>query len=280
MDENANERVATAWEYRVRANSAGTPRSMISEGYLAIDNFLSAIIIEVHGQLTTRTHPAKIDQVEEVLPNLFEDRTVSFADIRQYHQLWNEVRYSRQPVDVESAIEFRRIVGQVSHAAIEFFAHREHTEPQQLEDQFYSMILGQRWTEVDEAVEAVHEKWQTELEILGETGHGSKLGNKILNPSNFSALDVLTADGETREIINEDPALAREIADLYNTFLGLIVQLTEKRLEEGVAPEEITRFDVSIRLQYIAQDLETIMGEFGDRIRDAIVGDGLNSSEE
>lgn len=99
MDETVSERVATAWEYKVRANSAGTPRSMISEGYLAIDNFLSAIIIEVHGQLTTRAHPAKIDQVEEDLPNLFEDRTVSFAEIREYHELWNEVRYSRRSVD-------------------------------------------------------------------------------------------------------------------------------------------------------------------------------------
>jgi len=88
----------------------------------------------------------------------------------------------------------------VFSVTIEEAAKQDGVSVEQLEENVYTSLLGDRFQAYQEAVSWLHDKSQNDAEIAGESGYESKLGNKLANPSNYCELSLVSDDAITRDI--------------------------------------------------------------------------------
>jgi len=108
----------------------------------------------------------------------------------------------------------------------------------------------------------VHEAKQSEAELLGEMGIGTKLGNKIANPSNFSWVYVLTNDVITQEILNKNEEIARTLGNIYKSFLDIVESIREERISGKACPYKSTDFRLIIALEHRGKTIFEMVEEF------------------
>lgn len=257
MKPEVKDRLVTGLAQYLSAQSAGSSRFAVSDGYLALDNYFSAFLLE-GGVDPTRNHRKKLDLVLVHLRGLLKAALNIESDLSEFYDFWQKVRYSSAIPTPDQACKFLRLSFRVMSAITGELARRDGRPVSELEDDLYTEVLGGRWQSFDEECSYIHEMWQQEAEIKGEDGYGSKLGNKMLNPSNFCEIRALADDPVTREILASDSSVGSRIAQFYQSFLSLIVQMQSARHQQGVDANEIPNFMLSLRLRYHGQSMKEI----------------------
>jgi len=252
--------------YFLSAQSAGSCRSAVADSYLAIDNYFSAILLN-EGIKPTHSHKEKLNLIHKHFKNIFDKAGVNQNDLDNFHDWWLKVRYSSALPSPNETIKFLRISFRIMSIIIEEIANRCGLTAESLEDEVYADVLGKRWLRFEEECALIHEKWQSEAEYLGEMGHGSRLGNKMLNPSNFCNIQVFTDDPITKEIIANDPNFSSNIGKFYDSFLKLVVYVQNMRIQRKIEANQIPNFTLSLRVSYIGQSMK----EIGEEWRNFIV---------
>ncbi|MCK5059128.1 MAG: hypothetical protein KAT34_20940 [Candidatus Aminicenantes bacterium] len=269
MKPEVKERLITGLIQYLNAQSSGNCRFAVADGYLAIDNYFSAILLE-EGIEPTRNHKKKLKLMLSHFGDLLEKAEVTQDDLEKFYECWQKARYSSINQAPNKTLDFLHKCRRIINTVMGELANRHCISGKELEEELYSEILGSRWSSFDEAVGYIHEAWQNEAEIRGEMGIGSKLGNKMLNPSNFCEILLLADDEITKEIIAEDSKFGSKIADFYQSFLKLIVYVQNARFIRDVQPAEIPNFMLSLRLRYHGQSMEEIEDDWRQMIIKAL----------
>lgn len=191
MLSEVRDRLVTALSYLLQSQVGGTARSVVSDGYLAVDNCFSALLLHAK-RPQTRDHRQKLRNAIALL-----GAETDAIDLGDFFELWQKVRYSHETPTPHSAFRFRRVARAVFRASVQFIARSESHSTEELEDEIYAEALGGRWLSFEEPVSEIHDLWQDKLERAGEQGQGSRLMNKLLNPSNYCEVNAFTEDDVT-----------------------------------------------------------------------------------
>jgi len=257
MKSEVKERLITGMIQYLNAQSSGLSRFAVADSYLAIDNYFSAILFD-EGINPTRNHKQKLERMLSHFKDLLQKAGATRDDLEEFYNYWQKARYSPMILTPGKTLYFLRLCYRILSTILEEIANRNGKSYNELEEELYTEILGNHWSSFDEEIDHIHEVWQQEAEIQGEMGIGSKLGNKILNPSNFCEICVLTDDKITKEIIAKDSEFGSKVADFYQSFLKLVVCIQNTRFKQDVEPDEITNFMLSLRLRYHGQSMKEI----------------------
>ena len=269
MKPEVKDRLITGLAQYLSAQSAGSSRSAVTDGYLAIDNYFSAILLD-GGISPSWNHKKKLDLIFLHFWNLIGKAEITQSDLEKYYKCWQKVRYSSVIPTPKETLNFIRLSYRVISVIIKEIACRYDKSVEDLEEELYVEILGSRWSSFEEECNYIHEMWQHEAEIQGEMGIGSKLGNKALNLSNFCEINALADDNITKEIISKDSEFGSKVANFYQSFLKLVVYVQNARLEKGIDPYEITNFMLSLRLRYHGHSIKEIADDWGKMIVKAL----------
>jgi hypothetical protein len=269
MKSDVKNHLIAGLSYFLSAQPAGSCRFAVAESYLAIDNYFSAILL-YEGIKPPHNHKEKLNLIHNRFKNIFDKAGVNQKDIDNFHDWWLKVRYSSAIPGPNETIKFLRISDRIMSIIIEEIANRCGLTAESLENEVYADVLGKRWLRFDEECDLIHEKWQSEAEYLGEMGYGSKLGNKMLNPSNFCNIQVFTDDPITKEIIANDPNFSSNIGKFYDSFLKLVVYVQNMRIQRKIEADQIPNFTLSLRVSYIGQSMKEIGEEWGNFIVQAL----------
>ncbi|MEJ5284731.1 MAG: hypothetical protein WHS77_06720 [Brevinematales bacterium] len=268
MKPEVKDRLITGLAQYLSAQSAGSSRFAVADGYLAIDNYFSAILL-IKGIDPTRNHRQKLDLMLEHFGNLMGKAEISKNDLEKFYECWQKVRYSSVIPTPNETLNFLRLSYRVISAITQEIAYLYAKSADELEEELYAEVLGSRWSSFEEECRYIHEKWQQEAEIQGEMGYGSKLGNKMLNPSNFCEIRVLADDPVTKDILANDSEFGSDVAKFYQSFLNLVVQVQNTRHKRGIEPNEVPNFMLSLRMRYHGQSLKEIAEDWGKMLVNA-----------
>ena len=269
MKSEVKDRLITGLSQYIFAQSDGSVRFAVADGYLAIDNYFSALLID-SGIDPTKNHKKKLDLVFDNFNNILIEVKIPKSDLLDYYDCWQNVRYSSKIPTPNETLKFLRLSHKIITAISGELAKRYNKSSDQLEDELYAEVMGEHWTSFDEEISIIHERWQHEAESQGERGYGSKLGNKMLNPSNYCNIFAFADDEITREIIAKDQEFGSKIANYYETFLDLIVYVLYARAKRGVKENEITNFMLSLRLRYHGQSMKEIAEDWFKMVSDTL----------
>lgn len=269
MKREVLDRLVTGLSQYLGAQSAGSSRFAIADGYLAMDNYFSGLLLEL-GVKPSFNHQKKLEQVFENAPGVFQQIGLEASDFDPFYAVWQDVRYSPRNPPPQEAIQYLRLSRDVMRAIRKEVAGRHGLQDEQLEEMLYGEVMGGRWSSFDEECGEIHERWQMEAERAGEMGYGSKLGNKMMNPSNFSDVRAFADDEVTRDLIANDAEFGSHVAKFYDEFLRLIVDVQFRRAEAGITPEEVSNFMLSLRLRYHGQNAEEVAKDWGARMATAL----------
>lgn len=211
----------------------------------------------------TRNHKKKLDLFIANCGAILKSCNLHEKKLEDYYKIWLKIRYShKKEILPKETVDFinnsRRLIKSIQNQ----IALRNKIEESGLENEIYEKILGGRWLTFGKECGIIHEKWQQELEVAGEMGRGSRLGNKLANPSNFSDVFASADDEVTRKILAEDEAIGVRIAKLYDFFLYLIDSMIIKRKEQGAKDNELTNFFLSINFRYHGITVDEIVNQF------------------
>ncbi|MGH9369256.1 MAG: hypothetical protein ACRD3M_16465, partial [Thermoanaerobaculia bacterium] len=208
----------------------------------------------------SHNHWQKLDQVLKILNADLPRFRLTKAGLEEYYRAWQRARYSHTEFSPREASAFRLMGYRLRDLVLEHLASQTQSSIDAMEEDLHSDLLGDRWLSCDQHVSYVHDKWQSELEAAGERGQGSKLGNKLANPSNFCHVSVLTDDPVTKRILADDAEVGYAIGQLYDSFLRLMQMVQDKRGNKGVGIAEIMNYTFSLRLRHSGCSLAE-MGE-------------------
>jgi hypothetical protein len=177
-----------------------------------------------------KNHKRNLNKFLINFPNLLVGTGFSKSDLEDFYYKWINIRYS-----YSTNIKTRDALGLVYSTEglllkiLESICNKNNIDPNKLEKKIYKEIIGGKWLAYHKETALVHEIIQHELEVAGEMGYGSKLGNKLANPSNFSTVYFTANDKITKEIIANDEEIAELIGKMYKSFIKLIDSFNEKR---------------------------------------------------
>ena len=270
MKAEVKDRLITGLHQFLNAQSAGSSRFVVADGYLAIDNYFTALLLEEDID-PTYNHKKKLDLIKENFNNLLEKNNISKEDLLNFYNYWQEVRYSSATITPNETLQFIRLCNRFISSVIKYMASKYNKTYEKLEEELYSEALGSRWLSFEKECSYIHDKWQEEAEIQGEMGYGSKIGNKILNPSNFCEIRAMADDKITKNILAENEEIGSAIAKFYSSFLNLVVQIENIRTKKkDVDNDEVPNFMLSLKLRYLGQTMEEIAIDYGKRISEGV----------
>lgn len=269
MKSEVKDRLVTGLSQYLGAQSAGASRFAIADGYLAMDNYFSGLLLEI-GVEPSFNHKRKLQQVFDHFGPLFVGIGVEKQPVERFYNVWQRVRYSPENPAPGVAIQHLRLAREIMTAIRAEIAHRYGLTEEQIEEQLYAEVMGSRWSSFDAECSEIHEQWQMEAERAGEMGYGTKLVNKMLNPSNFSDVRVFADDEVTRKLIAEDPEFGSRVAGFYNDFLKLIMYLQDRRQDAGVEPGEVPNIMLALRLRYHGQNVQEVAEDWGRMVAAAL----------
>jgi hypothetical protein len=232
LNSEVKDRLVTGIGQYLNARSAGSAKFLVSEAYLAIDNYFTALLID-NGQKGVRNHQKKKKLIVENWNYLLQQVNVSENELNVFYDWWQKVRYSSEIPTPKQSISFFRLTDRIINTIIGFFADKCGKSFEELEEDLYAEVLGKRWLIYDDMISIIHENWQQEAELMGERGFGSKMGNKMLNPANFCDLATFTDDDVTRNIISKNDEIGHKIAKFYESFLKVVVSIQNLRTDHA-----------------------------------------------
>lgn len=261
MDLNVMDQLVLSEIYARAAWASGTVRGAIADGYSAVDIAFSALLLS-RDISPSHNHKGKLDQVVSASPGIFQNASTTQGDVEDFYKKWLAVRYDNaSTVTSKEAVDYLRLSSNLISAIVAAIACRYGEDPIDVESRIYENIFATSFSKIDETVSEIHDGIQLRLEMLGEA-EGSKLGNKMVNTSNFCQILALAGDPMTKKIVGESDELALRIGTFYSEFVTLIDWLQMSRLSEGLQAEEMMNFTFSLRLGYYGRSFQEIRDQW------------------
>lgn len=277
MKDKVKDRLITGLAQYLNAQSAGSSRFAVANGYLAIDNYFTALLLKEDIN-PTYNHKNKLNLISEHFNHLLLKSNISKEELLRFYDYWQDVRYSSRIPSPDETLNFIRLCNRFISVTITYISDKNNISPEKFEEELYSDVLGSRWLSFEDECSYIHEKWQQEAEFQGEMGYGSKLFNKMINPSNFCEILAISDDKITKNILAENEEVGSAIANFYNSFLNLVVQIQNCRANKNIDDNEITNFMFSLKLRYLGQSMDEIASDYGSLISQAL--NSLNKNED
>lgn len=244
-------KLAIARQHTHNASFAGSARHAIAEGFSAIDSVFSALLIYA-GVEPPRNHRHKLDRVRELYPDIFNaviEKTahggsyapgVSWDALLDFYQSWLSARYDEFSATAAIAGRRTREAQQAINCALRFFASEHHVDYYPLSVAIDAVAFGHGNSAVSDAIGEAHERRFAAAEAYGEA-HGSKLGTKFAETSNYCELSVVADDPLTQAIIEQDDDIANACVDLYEQFNRIVEDIQQKRLLRTAGTDDIQK---------------------------------------
>lgn len=269
MNPKAWECLLNATEQLQSCDSNGTTRGVVTDAYSCIDSCWSALS-HLSGVVPSRNHKQKLDATFPTVGSVLASKGISYAEIESLYKLWLDVRYSQANVTPNEAFKRRINAHAVFSVTIEEAAKHDGISAEQIEENVYTSLLGDRFQAYQETVSWLHEKYQNDAEIAGESGYGSKLGNKLANPSNYCELSLVSDDAITRDILAKEDIVNGEVLALYDAFLKVVMKLDEARHNRGVSPNDVPNFSLGLRVRYTGASVHELGERWGKTLSAAL----------
>lgn len=221
MQPEVRERLITGLAQYLSAEAAGSSRFAVADGYLAVDNYFTALLLDA-GIDPTRNHKRKLELAFQHFSQVFVDAQATRDEVELFYEAWQETRYSATLPTPGQTIHYIRLAYRLLSEITNYLAARDGETKEALEEDLYTEVVGSRWATFEEQVSHVHDAVQQEIEDMGDRGIGPKLTNKILNTSNFCDVRVLSDDATTKQIVSTDPFFGKEVGEIYAKFLRLV----------------------------------------------------------
>jgi hypothetical protein len=154
----------------------------------------------------------------------------------------------------------------VFKCSIASIAATHNTDSRALEEDLYAEHLGSPFQAFGEVIAGIHERFQQDAEAAAEMGYGSRLGNKLMNPFNYCALGLRSADPVTRDILAETTVINDEVAQIYFAFLRMIDKIDAERESRGVEAEQVSNYTLGLSVRFMGAG----MSELGKRWAEGI----------
>lgn len=253
------ERLEVSKAFMAVSQAAGSGRHTVAEGFLAVDNALSALIIDC-GATLDFNHEKKIHRAFQLAPTIFEPLRVSEADLEEFRTRWNGVRYSMAEVSPRESVRYLRLANRAITAVVTHLAQRYGRTLEDLDEELEERVFGYRYSLTEARLAELDNQLQWQLEVEGEQS-GGKLANKIFNTNRLIAIKVLSEAQDVRHAFASNDAVAVKVVDLYSTFITLVDHLQMLRGSEGDY-DRTTDFSLSIRLSYTGMTMRQITEDF------------------
>lgn len=266
MNPQVKERLVTGITQYLSAQAAGSAQFAITDAYQAVDNIISAALLDRNIE-PTKNHQEKLKRFLTHCTSVLNVANVKEQELRNLLVNWHDARYLGTKMSPNEVLYYLRLVGRLIHAIQDDIATRNNLNIDEFINELYTEVQGGLWQSYDEMTSNIHEMWQQKAELYGESGLGSKLGNKMVNPSNFCDIHVFADDSITKEILAKDQDIGNAIAKFYDDFLKLILLVQLKRSNANIKINEITNFMLSFRLRYHGQSLDEIAKDWKEIIK-------------
>jgi len=293
IDEEVLAAAVIAKQHVHHAGFAGTARQIVAEGYSAVDAILSGLLLSRKIE-PPRNHKSKLDRARTLFPNAFSSRVehrgnsavysagVEWDRIESFYREWLAARYSDFGMGHNDAVQRFHDAGAAVARGIETLALEAGETAEHFDRLVLEKAFGFEFSAADLAVGQIHEKRFAEAERRDEM-HGSKLGTKLSETSNFCQLAIVSDDPMTKQILKEDPTIADECADLYEKAIRLVELIDKKRSAELAASpesdgsesfvhEHAPDFFLSIKFRFHGSKTSESAGRFGRLFAEALKG--------
>ena len=265
MNSKTWENLLNATEQLQSCDSNGTTRGVVTDAYSCIDSCWSALSHLV-GVTPSRNHKQKLDAMFPSISNALAANNISYGEIESLYKLWLDVRYSQANVTPNEAFRRRMNAHSVFTSTLTEVAKHDGLSADDLEKKLYTSLIGDRFQAYQEAVSWLHEKYQQDAEIAGESGYGTKLGNKLANPSNYCELSIVSDDAITRDILAKEEIINDEVLTLYDAFLKVVIKLDEARHNRGVSADDVPNFSLGLRVRYTGASIQELGERWGKTV--------------
>jgi len=224
---------------------------IIEENNKVLLNILAKNAVEMLESLTSALLAYQGLEVPEDLIDklkLLHDRSSKLFDRETLVKLEKFVTaVEKKSQDAENLLESLKETFKILRKTVEYLVS-EGVVDNRLNKRLNKLIHGSK--KYEEFLEYIHIERQSQEELLGEMGIGSKLGNKILNPSLYSKIYVLANDSETVEIMNNNEKISDRIGRIYNEFLDMVEDIRYNRQNAGVTLNDVTNFSAILVLEH------------------------------
>ena len=149
MKPEVKERLIVGLIQYLNARASGSTRFAIADGYLAIDNYFSATLLD-SGINPPKNHKHKLKLMFKDHIALLQRAEVSQEDLEEFYNNWQRVRYSNFIPSPKEALNFLRLSYRIIHTIIEEFAHKDGKSYEELEEELYMEIMGSKSPKVRE----------------------------------------------------------------------------------------------------------------------------------
>jgi hypothetical protein len=249
------ENLLNATEQLQSADSNGTTRGIIIDAYFCIDSCWSALIYS-RKKSHPRNHKQKLDLAFPFIADNLYSKNITYNKVVSFYKLWLETRYSQKNISPNDAYKQKLMAHSIYSLTISSIAEIAKIKIPELKKELSINLLGGHYETYREIIGFLHENYQHTLEMAGELGNGSKLGNKIINPSNYCMLSLVSNDKITREILSQEDSIHKEIAVFYDTFIKLVLKIEKLRFEKGVPINDISDHSLGLKVRYSGGTLE------------------------
>ncbi|MEX2719729.1 MAG: hypothetical protein Q6370_025910 [Candidatus Sigynarchaeota archaeon] len=260
------ERLIVGWEQYLEAEKGGNRRTIISNGYQALDNHFHAILLN-KGIDPTFNHEEKLNLFIEHFSHILKAVSIDVAVLRKYIKIWKAMRYGKSCrilPNTDDALEYLRMTSFVCQAIRDEIAKDAGVDKDAIYDEIMTRIMGENWLGLYELDDHVLSKWEDE--------RYNRLSLKLVNPAAFSRLSVTSEDPSIIDALQHDGSIRSALITMYNQFLVIIEKIRENLVGTGPSsPNDIdfarianksTAFLLSIAFCYHGKTGQRIAEEF------------------
>jgi hypothetical protein len=266
MQKPALEHLTASFSQYLVCRSAGVARLVIDDGYQAIDNAFSAVLIQ-KGIDPSFNHRYKLDRFcKEFAPQL-QAASIDPDQLKAFLKAWKEVRYAHDEVAADDALKYLRLASDCLQAIWAFFAGIDGVTSDEIEECLYVAVLGGKETSFANDMEYLHRVWSDAIDRSANSGPPDRLtaslGEQLMNPANYCEIHSLADDRFTRQLILDDEEFGILVGAAYAQFLELVQYVRVARYEAGMEASDAPAFNLSLRFRYHGEAGKDVADQVG-----------------
>jgi hypothetical protein len=215
----------------------------VDEYYLAIDNFLSAVIVGKEGALTTKSHKEKIDKFFKHFGRRAKIRSIEKVDFMEFYHLWLRSRYGLYFPSSPVARKMSLFTWHLCEFTITESARSFKSDETILTQKVEELLEIYQSEVILEETAKIHEHHQMEAEMLGEM-YGGRLGMKLGNPWNFMEISLLADRQDIADIIDQSQEIRTTLVEILKTWDKLVSRVQMLNFEQialGIADAKMKK---------------------------------------
>ncbi|MCH8816097.1 MAG: hypothetical protein IH957_13595 [Chloroflexi bacterium] len=209
----------------------GLPAQAVIWAYQSIDNAMHAALL-ADGKSPPQNHQRKVGQFSRAFPN--SGKNGMGKRLAQACKLWNNVRFDRTAVSRDTAQDLVHLAYTIYDECSEIVADRMGITASDLSDRLAAIVDKVRLPLVARSEAAVEDSeyycmsQEDRLESMGLSG----MASQVAHGGRDIWLEIVADQRWARDLIEEDPNIAKEIAALYKSFHNIVTALFVKRVAE------------------------------------------------